>query len=71
MLQGGSSGVALGKEHPRLMGTIRANPNLLDVLEVTPLLGRGFRAEDSVKGHDNVAILTYSLWQSLFHGDPK
>ncbi len=71
MLQGNSSGLALGKEHPRLVGTIRANTNLLDVLEVTPLLGRGFRAEDSVKGHDNVAILTYGLWQSLFHGDPE
>ena len=37
---------------------------------MTPLLGRGFRPEDGVKGHENVAILTYPLWQSLFHGDP-
>jgi hypothetical protein len=32
---------------------------------------RTFVPEDRVKGHDNVAVLTYSLWQELFHGDPS
>jgi MacB-like periplasmic core domain len=71
VLQSGATGVGLGKEHPRLIGTIRASPSLLNVLQVRPLIGRGFRAEDGVKGHDNVAILTYGLWQSLFRGDPN
>ncbi len=70
LLQEGASGVALGSGHPELTGTIRALPNLLEVLQVTPILGRSFRPEDGVKGRDDVAILTYALWQRLFHGDP-
>ncbi len=34
------------------------------------LLGRTFVPDDGVQGHDNVAVLTYALWQELFHGDP-
>ncbi len=71
MVGEGTDGVSLGSEHPLLIGTVRAYPNLLDILEVTPILGRGFRPEDAVPGHDNVALLTYGLWQRLFHGDPN
>ena len=62
-------GLTLGAEHPRLVGTVACLPNLFGVLQVQPLLGRTFIPEDGVKGHDNVAILTYPIWQSLFHGD--
>ena len=62
-------GLTLGSEHPRLVGTIESLPNLFDVLQVRPLLGRTFVPEDGVKGHDNVAILTYPFWQSLFDGN--
>jgi putative ABC transport system permease protein len=67
----GASGLALGPDHPLLVGTVNSSPNLFDVLQVTPLLGRVFTREDGVKGHENVAILTYSLWQSVFHGDAE
>src|SRR5574340_582546 len=63
-------GLTLGVDHPRLTGTVVCLPNLFDILQVPPLLGRVFLPEDGVQGHDNVAILTYPLWQSLFHGDP-
>ena len=63
-------GLTLGTEHPRLAATVACLPNLFGVLQVEPLLGRAFLPEDGVQGHDNVAILTYPLWQSLFHGDP-
>jgi predicted permease len=63
-------GLTMGAEHPRLVGAIVSQPNLFDVLQVQPYLGRTFRPEDGVIGHDNVALLTYPLWQSLFHGDP-
>ncbi len=69
LLGQGASGLTLGTDHPRLVGVVNSSPNLFDVLQVTPLLGRGFVPEEGVKGHDNVAILTYPLWQSLFHGD--
>jgi putative ABC transport system permease protein len=65
----GASGVTLGTDHPRLVGTVTATPNLFEILQATPLLGRGFVPEDGVKGHDNVVILSYAGWQSLFQGD--
>jgi predicted permease len=65
-----SVGLMVGSEHPRLTGAVACLPNLFDVLEVQPLLGRTFRAGDGVRGHENLAILTYPLWQSAFHGDP-
>jgi predicted permease len=71
LLGQGASGLTLGTDHPRLVGVVNSSPNLFDVLQVTPLLGRAFVPEDGVKGHDNVAILTYPLWQSVFHGDPE
>ena len=51
-------GLTLGAEHPQLAGTVACLPNLFDILQVQPLLGRTFMPEDGVKGHDNVAILT-------------
>jgi predicted permease len=63
-------GLTVGAEHPRLIGVVVCQQNIFDVLQVQPLLGRAFVPDDGVKGHDQVAILTYPLWQSLFHGDP-
>ncbi len=72
LLRQGAWGISLNSaDHPRLIGTVKSSPNLLDILQVKPLLGRGFRPGDAIKGHENVAILTYSLWQSLFGGDPN
>jgi len=62
--------VSYGGQHPRVAGAVVCQPNLFDVLEVRPLLGRLFLPEDGAKGHDNVVVLTYSTWQSLFEGDP-
>src|SRR6185436_16293623 len=71
LLRHGASGLTLGTGHPQLVGTVNSYANLFEVLQVTPLLGRTFLAEDGVEGHDKVAILTYPLWQSFFHGDPN
>jgi predicted permease len=62
-------GLSAGKGHPRLTRAVLCLPNLFDVLQVRPLLGRGAANEDDVKRHQ-YAILTYPLWQSVFHGDP-
>ena len=71
LLRHGASGLALGTEHPQVVGTVTAYANLFEVLQVAPLLGRTFVPQDGVKGHDRIAILTYPLWQSVFLGDPK
>jgi predicted permease len=70
LLQHSSGGLTLGTDHPRLVGTITCTPNLFDVLEVAPLLGRGFVSDDGSKGHAQVILLTHALWLSLFDGDP-
>ncbi len=45
-------------------------PNLFDVLEVEPILGRSFRKDEgALPGFESVAILSYGLWQSRFGGD--
>ena len=70
LVQQSASGLSLGTDHPRLVGVVSSSPNLFEVLQVTPQLGRSFVPQDGVKGHENVAILTYPLWQSVFHADP-
>lgn len=67
--QNAAMGLTRGAEHPRLASAVVTLPNLFDILEVHALVGRTFIPEEGVPGHDNVAVLTYSLWQELFHGD--
>src|SRR5438067_1739336 len=69
-LQNAAMGLTLGAEHPRLTSAVVTIPNLFEILQVHALQGRTFISEDGVQGHDNVAVLTYPLWQDLFHGDP-
>lgn len=71
VLQQNSVGVSLGGDHPRSVGRIVGEPNLLDMLGVQPILGRNFLPLESVEGHDKVAIVSWSLWQSLLQGDPN
>ena len=42
----------------------------LDTLGVTPIIGRGFTADDDRRGGDAVAILSHGFWQREFGGDP-
>ncbi len=49
-------------------GVISANA--LDVLGITPLLGRGFSPEDEAAGAP-VALITEGLWRNRFAADPS
>lgn len=42
---------------------------LAEPVEVQPFLGRNFLKQEDYKGHDQVAILAYEMWQSKFGGD--
>lgn len=64
-------GLSTGGDRPRLTGTVLCLPNLFDVLQVRPLLGRTFLPQDGVRGRENVVLLTHSSWQRLFNGDPE
>jgi putative ABC transport system permease protein len=57
-----------GVAEPVQIRTVKASSALLPLLKVQPLLGRNFSQNEDQKGHDQVAILSYSLWQQSFGG---
>jgi predicted permease len=58
-------------DHPHIVGSLVASPNLLSTLGVAPLMGRDFTSEEATPGHGDVAILTWNGWQSLLNGMPN
>ena len=55
-------------EPERLPGAF-VTANLLDVLGVAPVLGRGFRTDEETEGNDRVVLLTDALWRRRFASD--
>jgi len=45
--------------------------NLLQVLGVSPLIGRGYTADEARPGGASVVMLSYELWRSRFAGRPE
>lgn len=41
------------------------------LMRTNPALGRTLQPDDARTGHDNVAVLSYGLWQKRFGGDPS
>jgi len=44
--------------------------NFFQAFAVSPVLGRAFTLENEKTGQDQVAVLSYALWQKRFGGDP-
>jgi putative ABC transport system permease protein len=59
-----------GKGRPDHVAALPTEANFFDLLGVKPLLGRTFARGEDQPGKDQVAILSYGLWQSHFAGDP-
>jgi putative ABC transport system permease protein len=49
----------------------RVTPNFLDVLQISPALGRRFLSEDGRPDTSGSIIISYSLWQTKFASDSK
>ena len=49
----------------------RISYGLLEILRVSPILGRTFTADEDRPEQDAVAIIGYDLWQRNFGGDPN
>ena len=59
-----------GGNPSRIWGYL-ATGNYFDVLGVKPVLGRFFHQEDDLRvGASPFAVISYSLWQARFAGDP-
>ena len=63
--------VSTGVDHPQVTEGLAVSPNFFSVLGVRPILGRTFLPEETLEGRDREAILTWTGWQRLFHGDPS
>jgi putative ABC transport system permease protein len=59
-----------GAGEPIEIGGERVTTNLLPLLGVQPIQGRGFQLEDDRPGSAPVAIVSYGLWQRRYGGDP-
>ncbi|MEG9435496.1 ABC transporter permease [Edaphobacter sp. HDX4] len=70
VLQANSVGVSRESgDHPALVGRVNGQANLLDVLGIQPILGRNFLPQETTEGHQNVVLISWRIWQNLFHGD--
>jgi predicted permease len=45
--------------------------NFFSLLGVQPAIGRRFRDGEDTPGNNDVAVISYGLWQQLFGGDPQ
>jgi predicted permease len=61
----------LGRGEASRVQTGVVSANFFDVLGVTPILGRTFRADDDSKNAPAVLVLSYAYWQNALGGDPR
>ena len=45
--------------------------NMFTLLGAKPFLGRVFRKEDETPGQDHLVVLSYTLWQTKYAGNPE
>ena len=58
-----------GLADPEVLPGASVTFNYFNVVGKEPLLGRTFLAQEDTPGNNNVAILSYGLWQRRFAGD--
>lgn len=62
--------VSADTDHPNIVDGLEISPNFFSVLGVQPVLGRSFLPAETIEGHDQEVVLSWSAWQKYFHGDP-
>ncbi len=62
--------VNVGQENAQSVMGVTGTSDVLRAFGVRPMLGRWFEPTDDVPGAAPVVILSHSLWQQLFAGDP-
>lgn len=64
-------GTLSGGGDPERIRLARATTSLASVLRVHPALGRWFSAQEGVPGAPQVTVLSHSLWNRRYGGDPS
>ncbi|HUJ30335.1 MAG TPA: ABC transporter permease [Candidatus Acidoferrum sp.] len=67
-VEGGSTITGLGG--PESVQTTHVSGDFFTVLGAKPILGRPILPTDAEPGHNQVAVLSYQLWQRRYGGDP-
>jgi predicted permease len=57
--------------HAQYVHDARVSANYFDILGLHPLLGRSFTLDEDRHGGPRAAIISYSLWQTAFNGNPN
>jgi putative ABC transport system permease protein len=59
-----------GQGEPEQVWGVRTSTEFFRLIGAQPILGRDFLQEEETPGHEQVAILSYGLWQRRYGGDP-
>ncbi|HYP26432.1 MAG TPA: ABC transporter permease [Blastocatellia bacterium] len=60
----------VGSDEAERVSGSRVSPELFRMLDVDPVRGRIFSADEAQPGQDQVAIIGHGLWQRLYSSDP-
>ena len=60
-----------GPEGPEQIPVGRLSDNMLEILGVEPVLGRGFAGGEDGPGGERVVLLDHGLWERRYGGDPS
>jgi len=60
-----------GVEPPERLQGFLVTGNFFDVIGTKPIMGRTFLEHENQAGSSQVAVITHSLWQRRFGGDPN
>ena len=58
-----------GRGEAAQLSGVRISPQVMAMLEATPLMGRSLESRDEAPGRDRVAVISYSMWQRRFGAD--
>jgi predicted permease len=67
----GGADCDITEQNPIRLNCALVDANFLSTLGLRPIVGRDFTRDDDQPNAPRVALLSYTLWQSRFGGDPR